>query len=234
MATTVSQAGSLQNVLNSPQYAQELKDYYLSTYAPGLAQATYNINSARNAFQANEVDRTRQRGEAVKRIAGDYASRGLRSPGAINEDRSAVQSEFANLTNAEKNSIAALENERGVQFGEGAKTGETFLKNPTLFGSIGAGARRAALTNLQSLPELYNLLGLGPSTAPTTPAKGGSKKKSSSASATSNVTPVTIASLLPQAPAAASSPFIPKKTSSSAPKRSTRGSGATRTGRYAI
>jgi hypothetical protein len=234
MATTVSQAGSLQNVLNSPQYAQELKDYYLSTYAPGLAQATYNINSARNVFQANEVDRARQRGEAVKRIAGDYASRGLRSPGAINEDRSAVQNEFANLTREEQGNIAALENQRGVQFGEGAKTGETFLRNPTLFGSIGAGARRAALTNLQSLPELYNLLGLGPSTAPTTPATGAAANATPATTAARNANPVTIASLLPQAPAAASSPFIPKKTSSSAPKRSTRGSGATRTGRYAI
>jgi hypothetical protein len=234
MATTVSQAGSLQNVLNSPQYAQELQDYYLSTYAPGLTEATFGINSARNAFQANEVNRAAQRGEAVRRIAGDYASRGLRSPGAINEDRSAVQNEFAGLTREEQNNIAALESQRDVQFGTGAQSGETFINNPTLFGSIGAGARRAALANLQSLPELYNLLGLGASTAPTTPAKGGSKGKSSSKSKTKTTTPVTIASLLPQAPAAPRATFTPKKTPSPAPKKNTRTAGSGINRRYAI
>jgi hypothetical protein len=196
MATTLSQAGSLQNVLNSPQYAQELQDYYLSTYAPGLTQATFGINAARNAFQANEGARTQQRGEAVRRIAGDYASRGMRTPGAINRDRSRVQGEFANLSREEQNRIADLENQRDVQFGTGAQSGETFMSDPTLFGSIGAGARRSALAGLQSLPDYYNLLGMGASTAPMNEAPMQAEAPQ----------PVTIASLLPQAPMQAQAP----------------------------
>lgn len=62
-----------------------------------------------------------------------------------------------------------MENERDIMFGAGAEDSENFLSNPNLFGSIGAGARRNALSGLQQLPELYNLLGLGPSTAPMMP-----------------------------------------------------------------
>ena len=166
MATTLSQSGSIQNVLNSPLYQRELQDYYLSTYAPGLTRATFGINAARNAFQANEGDRTTRRGEAVRRIAGDYASRGMRTPGAINRDRSRVQDQFARQSREEQNRIMDLENERDVQYGTGAQTGETFMTDPVKFGSIGAGARRSALSGLQGLPEYYNLLGVGASTAP--------------------------------------------------------------------
>jgi hypothetical protein len=166
MATTLSQAGSVQNVLNNPLYQRELQDYYLTTYAPGLTEATFGINAARNAFQANEGTRATQRGEAIRRIAGDYASRGLRSPGAINRDRSRVQDQFAGQSREEQNRIAELQNERDVRFGTGAQSGETFMSDPVKFGSIGAGARRAALNNLQGLPEYYNLLGVGASTAP--------------------------------------------------------------------
>lgn len=208
MATTLSQAGSLQNVLNSPQYAQELQDYYLSTYAPGLTQATFGINAARNAFQANEGARTQQRGEAVRRIAGDYASRGMRTPGAINRDRSRVQGEFAAQSREEQNRIADLENQRDVQFGTGAQSGETFINNPTLFGSIGAGARRSALSGLQSLPEYYNLLGMGASTAPMNEAMQPEPQ------------PVTIASLLPQAQAPAA-PAAPAPAPRVAPRPTT-------------
>jgi hypothetical protein len=230
MATTLSQAGSLQNVLNSPQYAQELQDYYLSTYAPGLTQATFGINAARNAFQANEGARTQQRGEAVRRIAGDYASRGMRTPGAINRDRSRVQGEFAAQSREEQNRIADLENQRDVQFGTGAQSGETFMSDPTLFGSIGAGARRSALSGLQSLPEYYNLLGMGASTAPMNEA----------AQAAPEPQPVTIASLLPQAaapaPVAAAPRVVTPPKVSTKPRTQTRGTGSIsgKTGMYAV
>jgi hypothetical protein len=154
------------NILESPLYTQNLKDYYLSQYLPGLTQATFNINQAQTELGANEANRARQRGEAIKRVAGSYAARGMRSPGAINRDRSEIQSEFANLSRAERSQLQALMNERDVMFGAGAQTGETFLSDPTLFGSIGAGARRSALGSLQEMPQLYNLLGLGASTAP--------------------------------------------------------------------
>jgi hypothetical protein len=229
MATTLSQAGSLQNVLNSPQYAQELQDYYLSTYAPGLTQATFGINAARNAFQANEVARTQQRGEAVRRIAGDYASRGMRTPGAINRDRSRVQGEFANLSREEQNRIADLENQRDVQFGTGAQSGESFMNNPALFGSIGAGARRSALSGLQSLPDYYNLLGMGASTAPMNEAP---------MQAAPEPQPVTIASLLPQAPMRAQAPAaVTPAKAAVAPKKAavtTRSSGTGLNRRYAV
>ena len=154
------------NILESPLYTQNLKDYYLSQYLPGLTQATFNINQAQTEFGSNEADRARQRGEAIKRVAGSYAARGMRSPAAINRDRSEIQSEFAKLSRAEQGGIQALLNERDVMFGAGAQDKETFLSDPTKFGSIGAGARRESLSNLQNLPELYNLLGLGASTAP--------------------------------------------------------------------
>jgi hypothetical protein len=154
------------NILESPLYTQNLKDYYLSQYLPGLTQATFNINQARTEFGSNEADRARQRGEAIKRVAGSYAARGMRSPAAINRDRSEIQSEFAKLSRAEQGGIQALLNERDVMFGAGAQDKETFLSDPTKFGSIGAGARRESLSNLQDMPELYNLLGLGASTAP--------------------------------------------------------------------
>ena len=166
MATTLSQSGSIQNVLNSPLYTQQLQDYYLSTYAPGLTRATFGINAARNAFQANEGDRTNQRGEAVRRIAGDYAARGLRTPGAINRDRSKVQDQFAGQSREEQARIADLENQRAVQFGEGAQSGETFMTAPDKFGTVGIGAGRSALDKLTRLPEMYNLLSVGANTAP--------------------------------------------------------------------
>lgn len=229
MATTVSQAGSLEETLakiqNNPLYTRELQDYYLTTYAPGLTQATYNINAARNAFQANEGARTQQRGEAVRRIAGDYASRGMRTPGAINRDRSRVQNEFANLSREEQNRILQMENERGVQFGElsQAQSGETFMNNPTLFGSIGAGAQRSALSGLQSLPDLYNLLGVGANTAPMAEQMQPEPQ------------PVTVASLLPQE-AAPVTPPVPARvnTNQRAVNPQTRITGTGLNRRYAI
>jgi hypothetical protein len=164
-----AQGFEVADILNSPLYTQNLKDYYLSQYLPGLTQATFNINQAQTELGANEANRARQRGEAIKRVAGSYAARGMRSPAAINRDRSEIQSEFANLSRAERNQLQALMNERDVMFGAGAQTGETFLSDPTLFGSIGAGARRSALGSLQEMPQLYNLLGLGASTAPLVP-----------------------------------------------------------------
>ena len=190
------------NILESPLYTQNLKDYYLSQYLPGLTQATFNINQAQTELGANEANRARQRGEAIKRVAGSYAARGMRSPGAINRDRSEIQSEFANLTRAERNQLQALMNERDVMFGAGAQTGETFLSDPTLFGSIGAGARRSALSSLQEMPQLYNLLGLGASTAPLMEAEP-----------TAASTPSTPAAKpKPAKPAAKPKPTAPKPT----------------------
>jgi hypothetical protein len=139
------------NILESPLYSQNLKDYYLTQYLPGLTQQTYDINQAQIEFQANEGQRAQQRGEAIKRVAGSYA---------------AIQAEFANLTRAEQNQIQALLNQRDVLYGAGAKDTESFMTNPNLFGSIGAGARRSSLEGLQQLPERYGLLGLNASTAP--------------------------------------------------------------------
>ncbi len=154
------------NILESPLYSQNLKDYYLTQYLPGLTQQTYDINQAQIEFQANEADRARQRGEAIKRVAGSYAARGMRSPAAINQDRSEIQREFGNLTRAEQNQIQSLINQRDVLYGAGAKDTESFMTNPNLFGSIGGGARRSSLEGLQQLPERYGLLGLNASTAP--------------------------------------------------------------------
>jgi hypothetical protein len=159
-------SNQVMNILDSPLYSQNLKDYYLSQYLPGLTQATFDINQAQTARVANEADRARQRGEAIRRVAGSYAARGMRSPGAINRDRSEIQSEFGKMSREEQAQIQALLNQRDVMFGAGAQDSETFLSNPALFGSIGAGARRSSLEGLQQLPDQYGLLGLNPSTAP--------------------------------------------------------------------
>jgi hypothetical protein len=154
------------NILDSPLYSQNLRDYYLSQYLPGLTQATFNINQAQTEFGSNEADRARQRGEAIRRVAGGFAARGMRSPGAINRERSEIQSEFGKLSRAEQARIQALQNERDVMFGAGTTDAETFLSDPVKFGSIGAGARRSSLEGLQQLPDQYGLLGLGASRAP--------------------------------------------------------------------
>jgi hypothetical protein len=164
--TPLRQGFQVADILNSPLYTQNLRDYYLSQYLPGLTQATFNINQAQTEFGSNEADRARQRGEAIRRVAGGYAARGMRSPGAINRDRSEIQSEFGKLSRAEQARIQALQNERDVMFGAGTTDAETFLSDPVKFGSIGAGARRDALSGLQQLPEMYGLLGLGASRAP--------------------------------------------------------------------
>ena len=150
----------LMDILDSPLYTQELKDYYLSQYLPGLTQTTFDINQAQTEFGANEATRGRQRGEAIKRIAGSYAARGMRSPGAINKDRSRVQSEFADISRQERAGIESMKNQRDIMFGAGAQNGETFIANPNMFGSIGMGARRSALSGLQRLPEQYGFLGV--------------------------------------------------------------------------
>jgi hypothetical protein len=219
----------MNNVLNSPLYSQQLQDYYLSTYAPGLTQATYGINAARNAFQANENTRTQQRGEAVRRIAGDYASRGMRTPGAINRDRSRVQDQFANLSREEQNRIMQMENERDVLYGaQGqAQSGETFMNTPAAFGSIGQGARQSALSGLQGLPGFYGLLNVGPSTSPMADAP---------MQAAPEPQPVTIASLLPQAQAPAPAAAAPASAAKPTAARRTgaRAQGAGMNRMYAI
>jgi hypothetical protein len=177
------------NILDSPLYSQNLRDYYLSQYLPGLTQATFNINQAQTEFGSNEADRARQRGEAIRRVAGGYAARGMRSPGAINRDRSEIQSEFGKLSRAEQARIQALQNERDVMFGAGAQDSETFLSDPTLFGSIGAGARRSSLEGLQQLPDMYGLLGLGPSTAPLLPTPAAQASSASAAKTPKAKTP---------------------------------------------
>lgn len=155
------------DILDSPLYTQTLKDYYLADYLPALTQSTFDINQARTQQVGNEADRARQRGEAVKRVAGSYAARGMRSPGAINRDRSEIQSDFARMSRAEQEGIDRMQNQRDVMFGTGATDSETFLSDPVKFGSIGAGARRDALSRLQGLPASYGLLGVNrASTAP--------------------------------------------------------------------
>lgn len=155
------------DILDSPLYTQTLKDYYLADYLPGLTQSTFDINQARTQQVGNEADRARQRGEAIRRVAGSYAARGMRSPGAINRDRSEIQSDFARMSRAEQEGIDRMQNQRDVMFGTGATDAETFMSDPVKFGSIGAGARRDALSRLQGLPGAYNLLGVNrASTAP--------------------------------------------------------------------
>ena len=153
----VDQANILSSILNSPLYTESIKNAYLTQYLPGLTQANYEINRARAAEVQNATLRQQAQAQAIRDIAGSYAARGLRTPKMITEGFAPVQQQTQQEKNAAEAAINALIAEKEVLYGVGATDKETFITDPTKFGSIGAGARRAALSELQQLPEIYGL-----------------------------------------------------------------------------
>ena len=153
----VDQANVLASILNSPLYTESIKNAYLTQYLPGLTQANYEINRARAQEVQNAFLRQQAQAQAIRDIAGNYAARGMRTPKMVTEGFAPVQQQTQLEKNAAEQAINDLIANKEVLYGAGTTSAETFITDPTLFGSIGAGARRTALSELLQLPELYGL-----------------------------------------------------------------------------
>ena len=155
--TAVDSANILSSILNSPLYTETIKNAYLSDYLPGLTQANYEINAARAAEVKNAFRRQQAQADAVREIAGNYAARGMRTPKMVTEGFAPVQRETAAAKDEAEAAINSLIANKEVLYGAGAQDDETFITDPTMFGAVGAGARRQALSELQGLPQYYGL-----------------------------------------------------------------------------
>jgi len=150
-------ANLLSNILNSPLYSEAIKSSYLTDYLPGLTQSTYNVNAKRTAEVQNSVLRQQAQRRAVRNVAGDYASRGLRTPKMITEGIDPIQQSTERATTAAQAEISGLENSQELLYGKTTADEGSFISNPAAFGAIGAQARRAAVGGLQSQPQNYGL-----------------------------------------------------------------------------
>ena len=154
----VDQANVLSSILNSPLYTETIKNSYLTDYLPGLTQANYEINTARAQEVKNAFRRQQAQTEALREVAGNYAARGMLRGGKVQETgRAPIQRETAAAQEAADAAIEALVRNKEVLYGAGTEDDETFISDPTMFGAVGAGARRSALSELQSLPQYYGL-----------------------------------------------------------------------------
>jgi hypothetical protein len=153
----VDQANVLASILNSPLYTESIKNAYLTQYLPGLTQANYDINRARAQEVQNSFLRQQAQAQAIREIAGSYAARGMRTPKMVTEGFAPVQQATEMERTSAQQAINDLIANREVLYGAGAKDSETFITDPTMFGSIGAGARRGALSELTQLPQAYGL-----------------------------------------------------------------------------
>ena len=153
----VDQANILSNILNSPLYTEELKNNYLQTYLPGLTKANFDINTAKAAELENDVMRRQYQAEAIRNVAGDYASRGMRTPEMANRGFAPIQRDVEQARTSAERNITGLEGQKELLYGAGALDGETFMTDPTKFGSVGQAARQQAVVNLQQLPKQYGL-----------------------------------------------------------------------------
>jgi hypothetical protein len=153
----VDQANILSNILNSPLYTEELKYNYLETYLPGLTRANFDINTAKAAELENDVMRRQYQKQAIRSVAGDYASRGMRTPEMVNRGFAPIQQDVEQDRTAAGRNITGLEGQKELLYGAGALDGETFMTDPTKFGSVGQLARQSAVKSLTQLPKQYGL-----------------------------------------------------------------------------
>ena len=155
--TAVDQANILSSILNSPLYTEAIKGAYLTEYLPGLTKANYEINAARAQEVKNALRRQQAQAEAIREIAGNYAARGMRTPKMVTEGFAPVQRETEAAKTEAEAAINALIANKELMYGAGAQDQETFVTDPIMFGAVGAGARRSALSELQGLPAYYGL-----------------------------------------------------------------------------
>ena len=153
----VDQANILSSILNSPLYTESIKNAYLTQYLPGLTQANYEINRNRAQEVQNAFLRQQAQARAIREVAGSYAARGMRTPKMVTEGFAPIQQATELERTAAEQAINDLIANKEVLYGAGAQDAETFITDPIMFGSVGAGARRTALSELLQLPEAYGL-----------------------------------------------------------------------------
>ena len=153
----VDQSNILSNILNNPLYTEELKYNYLQNYLPGLTQSTFDINAARASELEAEVTRRQYQADAIRNVAGSYAARGMRTPEMTRRGFAPIQQATEQARTAAERNITALEQQKEMMYGTGAEDTETFMTDPTKFGTVGQAARQAAIKQLQQLPQQYGL-----------------------------------------------------------------------------
>lgn len=182
----VDQSNTLSSILNSPLYTEAIKGSYLTEWLPGLTKSIYDVNAARAREVQSNFARQQAQADAIRQIAGSYAARGMRTPEMTNRGFAPVQQATEAARSQAEADINQMVAEQDVLYGAGAgsldfagkspeeiqsilteKFGGTFIQSPTQYGSIGAGARRSALGQLQQLPTQYGLTQV--EKAPTSP-----------------------------------------------------------------
>jgi len=167
----VDQANILSNILNSPLYTEDLKTSYLRDYLPGLTEATFNVNTARAAEIEAEAARRQYQADAIRNVAGDYAARGMRTPEMTRRGFAPIQQATEQARTAAERNITGLEAQKELLYGTGAENAETFMSDPTKFGTVGQVARQSAVQQLQQLPQNYGLTQVeNANTSPLTPS----------------------------------------------------------------
>lgn len=153
----VDQSNILSNILNNPLYTEDLKTSYLRDYLPGLTEATFNVNTARAAEIEAEAARRQYQADAIRNVAGDYAARGMRTPEMTRRGFAPIQQATEQARTAAGREITGLEAQKDLLYGSGAQDSETFMSDPTKFGTVGQAARQSAVQQLQQLPQNYGL-----------------------------------------------------------------------------
>lgn len=158
MATTSAQqaAADAAKIANA-RVQREMESAYYEDIAPAQATARRDLNDLALQQQGNEVDRGRQREQQYRQIASKYASRNMRGPTQAVE----TANYEADLTKARANEARAMSNAEGAyqeRFGAGNQA-QDFFTDPTVYGTVGTAARRAALARLQQQGINYTNVG---------------------------------------------------------------------------
>jgi hypothetical protein len=162
--TTEEEAVKLANARTQAALASA----YFEDIAPAQATAQRELNTLADQQKQNEDSRTKQRNEQFRQIASKYAARGIRGPIQTTEKktfddeqdavrlRESLARNNANLSYLEQFGVAGSEDfDKMTPAEKAARIGENFFSNPTLYGTVGTAARRAALARLQEQGANY-------------------------------------------------------------------------------
>lgn len=135
----------------------EMASAYFEDIAPAQATAQRQLNDLSLQQQQNEVDRGTQREQQYRQIASKYASRGMRGPAQAGEV-SNYEKDLTRSRNEEARAMSAATGTYQDQFGTGQNV-QNFFADPTMYGTVGTAARRAALARLQAQGVNYTNVG---------------------------------------------------------------------------
>lgn len=155
--------------LASARVQREMASTYFQDIAPAQATANRQLGDLTLQQQRNETDRGTQREQQYRQIASKYASRGMRT-GAQLTDQNLFTAEQDKARGDEQRALSEAKNVYNEQYGlagsadfnnltpqEKAQiTAGNFFDNPTMYGTVGTAARRAALARLQSQGVNYS------------------------------------------------------------------------------